>query len=395
LKATLQETDGTTPESDIAPASQGDFEAAMALMGSLTTPMCAVSLPPDAPGLSRPPAPAGEQPSLSDAAQPGAASGDQRIMPIVGEIAPTGPPSVVLPIGDQIISPAPPSSALPPSPPPLAPPSPIAQPSPIGDARIPTTPVPAPPAIAPPMLADAAVQPTDLTQANDEPIDTADVGAGNSSSSSSSSIGDHQPELIAASAAAANSAGESQEAVRSTTEPIIDVATRRDRSRPLDLTGDADALTPGAGTTTGNEAIAVIGSGTAVRATNDTVVKVARSLAQLPAVLSDLAQQARTESSPRRVVIPLDPPALGHVTVEIIVRADSVKVSLQHGDQATFNALNAQRPAIEAALEANGLHLSGFDVSGNQRQRTSHTRVAARLFEAAIEQVEPDGALRL
>jgi hypothetical protein len=70
-------------------------------------------------------------------------------------------------------------------------------------------------------------------------------------------------------------------------------------------------------------------------------------------------------------------------------------VSLQHGDEAAFNALNAQRPAIAAALESNGLHLSGFDVSGNQRQPTAHTRSAARHFEALVEQAEPDGALRL
>ena len=388
LKATLQATDAATPEGEIATPSQGDFEAAIALLGALTTQLCAASTPPDALGLRRPPVPASDQASLPGAAPPGLVPGDQQIMPIVGEMPPTGPPSVVHPIGDQIIPPSPPS------PPPLAPPSPIALRSPIGDPRVPITPAPPAPPIAPPALADAAVQPTDLTPTNAVPIDRADVVAANSSSSST--IGEHQPEAIAARAVAANSAGESQEAARSTTAPIVDIATRRDRGRPLDTRGDADALAPDAGTTTGNETIAAIDPGTtAPRATNDTVVKVARSLAQLPAVLSDLAQQTRTESSPRRVVIPLDPPALGHVTVEIIVRADSVKVSLQHGDEATFNALNAQRPAIEAALEANGLHLSGFDVSGNQRQRASHTRMAARQFEALVEQDEPDGALRL
>ena len=377
LKATLQATDAATPEGEIATPSQGDFEAAIALLGALTTQLCAASTPPDALGLPRPPVPASDQASLPGAAPPGLVPGDQRIMPIVGEMPPTGPPSVVHPIGDQII-----------------PPSPIALPAPIGDARVPITPGPPAPPIAPPALAGAAVQPTDLTPTNAVPIDRADVVAANSSSSST--IGEHQPEAIAARAVAADSAGESQEAAHSTTAPIVDVATRRDRGRPLDTRGDADALAPDAGTTTGNETIAAIDPGTtAPRATNDTVVKVARSLAQLPAVLSDLAQQTRTESSPRRVVIPLDPPALGHVTVEIIVRADSVKVSLHHGDEATFNALNAQRPAIEAALEANGLHLSGFDVSGNQRQHASHTRLAARQFEALVEQDEPDGALRL
>ena len=378
LKATLQQTDAATPESEVATASQGDFEAAIALLGLLTTPLCA-SPPPDALGLPRLPEAGGQQPLLPDAAQAGPVPGDQRVMPTVAE-TPTAPSSVVRPIGDDIIPP-------PPSPPPLA------QPAPIGDARVPISPVPASPLIAPLVVADVAVPPTDLAQTSDEPVDSADVVAGNSSTSSA--IGDHQPEAVVASAAAANSADQSQEAARSTTASTIDVATRHERDRPLDPGANADAQAKDGGPAAANEAIAAIQSATTVRATNDTVVKVARSLAQLPAVISDLAQQARTESTPRRVVIPLDPPALGRVTVEIIVRADSVKVSLQHGDEASFNALNAQRPAIEAALESNGLHLSGFDVSGNQQRRPSHTRMTARHFEALVEHAEPDGALRL
>jgi flagellar hook-length control protein FliK len=130
--------------------------------------------------------------------------------------------------------------------------------------------------------------------------------------------------------------------------------------------------------------------------TRDVVAKVATAISQLPSVVADMAQQARTASSPRRVVIPLDPPALGHVTVEIIVRADSVRVSLQHADESTFNALNAQRPAIEAALESSGLHLTGFDVSSQQRQQqAARSQTASTHFETLTEQVEPDGALRL
>jgi flagellar hook-length control protein FliK len=121
----------------------------------------------------------------------------------------------------------------------------------------------------------------------------------------------------------------------------------------------------------------------------------AHAIAQLPAVVCDLVEQARVSSAPRRVVVPLDPPALGHVTVEIIVRADSVKVSLQHGDDAAFAALNAQRPAIAAALESSGLHLSGFDVSSNQRRHAMPDARPARRFETFVDTVEPDGALRL
>jgi flagellar hook-length control protein FliK len=115
-------------------------------------------------------------------------------------------------------------------------------------------------------------------------------------------------------------------------------------------------------------------------------------------MVSELAEHARTTSGPRRVVVPLDPPALGHVTVEIVVRADSVKVSLQHADEAAFSALHAQRPAIEAALESNGLQLSDFDVSGNQRQpapREQRATPSFDLFTTFTEHDEPDGALRL
>jgi flagellar hook-length control protein FliK len=250
--------------------------------------------------------------------------------------------------------------------------------------------------IVPPAVADASVLPTDHTQTSDEPLDRADVVAG--SASTSSAVAAQQPEASVASVAseaAATSGAESKEAARSANAPTIDVETRHDRSRPLDLRDGTDALATDAGVGGGTEAIAITQAGIADSPTGDAVVKVARPLAQLPAVVSDLAQQARTESSPRRVVIPLDPPALGHVTVEIIVRADSVRVSLQHGDEAAFKALNAQRPAIEAALESSGLHLSGFDVSANNRQRASHMRTSARHFEALVEQVEPDGALRL
>jgi hypothetical protein len=126
-----------------------------------------------------------------------------------------------------------------------------------------------------------------------------------------------------------------------------------------------------------------------------------QTMASLPALVSELAEHARAASSPRRVVVPLDPPALGHVTVEIVVRADSVRVSLQHANDAALASLTAQRPAIEAALESNGLHLSGFDVSSNDRQPTAREHRATRTFEtfdmfdSIVESVDSDGALRL
>jgi Flagellar hook-length control protein FliK len=380
LKATLQVTDEAPADGETAPAPQSDFEAAIALMGALTTAMCAVSPPPETLGLAREPVAVQAQVDMPVAHQPGPLLGDQRIPSAVGDIPPLAPPPTDGPIGDDIV--APPVPTLPPPP---------TQLSPIGDARLPVTPLPVP--IAPQALAEAAVLPIDRQQPDDVPVDRVAATGGDSSVSSNGVV--HQTEVAGTHFPAANSAAQSQEAVRSTDLPTIDVATHPEHNRSFDRRDEADAFAGDAAAGGGTEAIAIAQAGIADRPAGDSMVKVARSLAQLPAVVSDLAQQSRTESSPRRVVIPLDPPALGHVTVEIIVRADSVRVSLQHGDEATFNALNAQRPAIEAALESNGLHLSGFDVSGNSRQRASHGRTAARHFEALIEQVEPDGALRL
>jgi hypothetical protein len=352
---------------------QSDFEAAIALLGALTTSMCAVTPLPETLGLAREPAAEDQPVAMPGAPQPDPPAGDQRILPIGTDSPPPGPP-VEGPIAD--IAP-PPLPTVPPLP---------AQPSPIGDAQVPVTPVPAP--IAPPTL--AAALPIDRPQPNDVPLDLA--GAGDLSASATGVA--HQPEIAGTDTPAANSAARSQEAVHSTDLSAIDVATHPDH-RSSDRRREGEAFAVDVATGGGTEAIAMAQAGNIDRPAGDSMVKVERSLAQLPSVVSDLAQQSRTESSPRRVVIPLDPPALGHVTVEIIVRADSVKVSLQHGDESTFNALNAQRPAIEAALESNGLHLSGFDVSGNNRQRASHMRTTARHFEALVEQIEPDGALRL
>ena len=370
LKATLAEADPATHEGDITPPERGDFEAAIALMGTLAPPMCAPGPPPESFGYPRLPGPVDDEPSLPGAEQPGVVPGDQRILPTGGEIVPLLPQPVRRRIGDDLIP-------GPPAPPP-------APPAPIGDATIafpPTAPTAtiaarAVATVVPAVMADVTAPPT-----TDLPIDI-EVVTGDSVAPP---VVDVQPRDTTASTANASTE----------TPPNADGGQLRTGTRLPEHDGDTDTVVTDTSPTAGAEAIAAGAPGSASATPNDGVAKVARTVVQLPAVVSDLAQQARTESSPRRVVIPLDPPALGHVTVEIIVRADSVKVSLQHGDDAAFNALNAQRPAIAAALESNGLHLSGFDVSGNHRQRASHNPTAARHFEALVEQVEPDGALRL
>ena len=175
--------------------------------------------------------------------------------------------------------------------------------------------------------------------------------------------------------------------------PLGDTSPGNRRIRELAVAGDGGRRTDDVWTNA--TALPIEQAAATDTVARDAVMKVASSITQLPSVIADIAQQARTQSSPRRVVIPLDPPALGHVTVEIIVRADSVRVTLQHADESTFNSLNAQRPAIEAALESSGLHLTGFDVSGQQKQHASRTRSACPRFETPVEQIEPDGALRL
>lgn len=350
----------TRSDHQCAPTTEGgDLTAAAALLGSLMASLCA------------PPAPSTPQSPVvwSDFDQPLPSDGEPPtvVAPTAWTPAPM-PDATAACIGARVdlTAPTPAAPATPtptddirlpasPQPPPTAPPPPApAQP------LFATVGAPASPAVPPPIVvanASPKPPPIDHERVATPPADHTDL------------TGAPTPSTAATAAASATAtaggttphAGEQPDASRGHAA-IEASAIAAAPSPPSQVASDSD--------------------------------KPARPVTALPAVVCDLAEQARV-SSPRRVVIPLDPPALGHVTVEIIVRADSVKVSLQHGDDAAFASLNAQRPAIAAALESNGLHLSGFDVSSNQQRHAAPGQRTARHFETFVDVTEPDGALRL
>jgi flagellar hook-length control protein FliK len=87
------------------------------------------------------------------------------------------------------------------------------------------------------------------------------------------------------------------------------------------------------------------------------------------ATVADLARAAhRDGSGATRVVIRLDPPELGTVTVALTVRGGEVRVNLLASDVAAVAALDARRTDIDHALAGSGLSLDSFDVQSDSRQ---------------------------
>jgi flagellar hook-length control protein FliK len=87
------------------------------------------------------------------------------------------------------------------------------------------------------------------------------------------------------------------------------------------------------------------------------------------ATVAELARAAQRDGSgATRVVIRLDPPELGTVTVALTVRAGEVRVNLLAADVAAVAALDARRTDIDHALADSGLSLGGFDVRSDSRQ---------------------------
>lgn len=87
------------------------------------------------------------------------------------------------------------------------------------------------------------------------------------------------------------------------------------------------------------------------------------------ATVADLARAAhRDGSGATRVVIRLDPPELGTVTVALTVRGGEVRVNLLASDVTAVVALDARRTDIDHALADSGLSLGSFDVQSDSRQ---------------------------
>jgi flagellar hook-length control protein FliK len=133
------------------------------------------------------------------------------------------------------------------------------------------------------------------------------------------------------------------------------------------------------------------------------------ALGSLGSTIADLAGQARMGEGTTRVTVPLDPPALGHVTLEIVVRGEQVRVTVHAANADAARVLSTQRDAVAATLGAHGFDLSGFDVGqmpqprGQSNGRPAGTASTSSDTSFSLEPERPidaprapdDGALRL
>ena len=99
-----------------------------------------------------------------------------------------------------------------------------------------------------------------------------------------------------------------------------------------------------------------------------------------------------------RLSVRLDPPTLGHVTVDISTRDGAVHVVVRPTEAASSDVLAAQRSAVDAALTQAGFELGGFDVRSNDRRDAPKPRSSSIDLDE-VDEIQPstsdDGALRL
>jgi hypothetical protein len=120
--------------------------------------------------------------------------------------------------------------------------------------------------------------------------------------------------------------------------------------------------------------------------------------AALGRLVAATVPQAREGSSDVRLSVRLDPPSLGHVTVDVSTRDGAVHVVVRPTESASVPVLDAQRSAVEAALANAGFDLGSFDVHSGDRRDPHHPAAAppARLDEPEPDSTPTDdGALRL
>ncbi len=87
-----------------------------------------------------------------------------------------------------------------------------------------------------------------------------------------------------------------------------------------------------------------------------------------PALVS-LVHAARLQQGATRVVLRLDPPELGTVTVSLTVRGSEVHVALLALDNGSSALLQERRESAQRALADAGLNLVGWDVGEQPRER--------------------------
>ncbi|MFV2039303.1 MAG: flagellar hook-length control protein FliK [Acidimicrobiales bacterium] len=87
------------------------------------------------------------------------------------------------------------------------------------------------------------------------------------------------------------------------------------------------------------------------------------SLTELPATTLDQIRGMRQSGdSQRRIVLRLDPPELGALTLELRTRGDELTVIARSQTPEAARALLRQRVEVQTAVEALGMELAGFDV---------------------------------
>lgn len=118
----------------------------------------------------------------------------------------------------------------------------------------------------------------------------------------------------------------------------------------------------------------------------------------LAGTLAEAVRHAhRRADEAHRVVVRLDPPELGTVQVDVLVRGEDVHLALR-ADPGATGPLRDARDLIERALRGEGFSLGGFDVSARdegQSRRPTPRPVAARVAPWSQPRGHGEEGLRL
>ncbi len=93
-------------------------------------------------------------------------------------------------------------------------------------------------------------------------------------------------------------------------------------------------------------------------------------------VRAEVNQLVTSAHGHRRLVIRLDPPELGALTIELTAAGDNLAITARTESVEAVRALLRQRGDVQQAVEASGHSLVGFDVHAD-RDRDQSARWAA------------------
>ncbi len=177
--------------------------------------------------------------------------------------------------------------------------------------------------------------------------------------------------------------GEQEQSETASQQPVLVAA--RDSAGADSADGEIDT----------QAGLAAVSTGPAAAAPSATV----RSAPPLaPARIPDLVATMAQRGGNQTLTFEFDPPDLGDVRVQVIVRGETVTVNITTRNDEASLAVEQLRQRIERSLDTEGFHLDEFDVanqsdSERQRRREQHRdlevpRLLANV-EAEIESVGP------